>query len=639
MTHTQWYYRLPAKVAAICLTVLLAVAGLLAVGTGGGSMLLAGHGGGSVARVEVAGQMLDQYARYLLDHGYTTEREIEDWLKDKPITYTLEFYPTGESIGNYAGGDCLAVGWYSYYWTEYMPEYSDKYGEDTTDTLVEYERRLTLYADATLTGNSQLALAVNAVTICWEYRTALLLAGLVCWLLSAVLAIYLHCVAGRRAGEREPRCNLFDRIPLDLLTLAYVLVVIAECVLVDDSWWRWGILAVPSILAAVAAVDIPLLLAYTMTLATRIKTHTLWRNTVIGRVLRLLWRGGRALGTWLPLIWKTALLIAGLSIIEFLFILNGEMDNVAVFWLVEKVVLVPLTVLFVIGLRRLQKGAAAIAGGQVDYQVDTQYMPGDLGRAAQDLNHIGDGLAGAVEARLKSERFKTELITNVSHDIKTPLTSIITYVDLLEKEPTDNETIREYTGVLSRQAARLKKLIEDLMDASKASTGNLTVRRSPCQLGVLLEQTMGEYAEKAEAAGLELLLEQPESPVTVSADGKHLWRVLDNLMNNVVKYAMPGTRVYLNLTEADRRACITFRNISRERLYVSGEDLAERFVRGDSSRNTEGSGLGLSIARSLLELQGGTLNVTVDGDLFKATVTLPLLHDSREERKILPVEG
>jgi len=627
MTHTEWYYRLPAKVAAFVLAVVLAVAGLLAVGAGGGSMLLAGHGGGSVARVEVAEQMLYQYARYLLDHGYTTEREIEDWLKDKPITYTLEFYPTGESIGNYAGGDYLAIGGYSYYWMEYAPEYSDKYGEDAPDTLVEYERRLTLYADATLTGNSQLALVVNAITVCWTYRTALLLTGLVCWLLSALATVYLYCVAGRRVGESEPRCHWFDRIPLDLLTLAYVFVGIAECVLVDDFLWRWGILAVPSILAVVIA-DMPLLLVYTLTLATRVKTRTLWRNTVIGRVLSLLWRGGRALGTWLPLIWKTALAIAGLSIVEFLFILDGEMDNVAVFWLVEKVVLVPLTVLFVIGLRRLQKGASAIAGGQIDYQVDTQYMPGDLGRAAQDLNHIGDGLAGAVEARLKSERFKTELITNVSHDIKTPLTSIITYVDLLEKEPTDNATIREYTGVLSRQAARLKKLIEDLMDASKASTGNVTVRRSPCQLGVLLEQAVGEYAEKAEAAGLELLLEQPENPVTVWADGKHLWRVLDNLMNNVVKYAMPGTRVYLDLAVADGKASIIFRNISRERLVVSGEDLAERFVRGDSSRNTEGSGLGLSIARSLLELQGGTLDVTVDGDLFKAVITLSLLADT-----------
>ena len=221
---------------------------------------------------------------------------------------------------------------------------------------------------------------------------------------------------------------------------------------------------------------------------------------------------------------------------------------------------------------------------------------------------------------MKSEHFRTELITNVSHDIKTPLTSIINYVDLLEKEEIDNEKAREYLEVLSRQSARLKKLIEDLMEASKASTGNVAVNWERCQLNVLLDQCAGEYAEKLKAAQLELVVTKPAEPVVILADGRHMWRVFDNLLNNICKYALAGTRVYLNLEQAKGKAVVTFRNISASQLNISGDELMERFVRGDSSRSTEGSGLGLSIARSLVQLQKGQLALTVDGDLFKVTL-------------------
>ena len=175
--------------------------------------------------------------------------------------------------------------------------------------------------------------------------------------------------------------------------------------------------------------------------------------------------------------------------------------------------------------------------------------------------------------------------------------------------------------MLQRQSARLKKLTEDLVEASKASTGNLAVNLERCELGVLLDQTAGEYGEKLSAQGLELILKKPEESVTVMADGRHLWRILDNLMNNICKYAQPGTRVYLNLEKRENKAVMTFRNVSKYQLNISGDELMERFVRGDSSRNTEGSGLGLSIARSLAQLQGARLDLLVDGDLFKVTVT------------------
>jgi signal transduction histidine kinase len=226
----------------------------------------------------------------------------------------------------------------------------------------------------------------------------------------------------------------------------------------------------------------------------------------------------------------------------------------------------------------------------------------------------------AVDERMKSERLKTELITNVSHDIKTPLTSIINYADLITKEPTDNEKITEYCEVLTRQSERLKKLIEDLVEASKASTGNLEVLLAPCEVGVLLTQAAGEYEKRLADGNLTLVTRQPEHPVTILADGRRLWRVFDNLMNNICKYAQPGTRVFLTLEDTDGQAVISFKNISRCELDVSSDELLERFVRGDSSRSTEGSGLGLSIAQSLTELQNGTLALTIDGDLFKVTL-------------------
>jgi signal transduction histidine kinase len=228
-----------------------------------------------------------------------------------------------------------------------------------------------------------------------------------------------------------------------------------------------------------------------------------------------------------------------------------------------------------------------------------------------------------VDEQMKSERFKAELITNVSHDLKTPLTSIINYVDLLKKEDIPNETARGYIEVLDRKSQRLKKLTEDLVEASKASTGALTVNRERLDVKQLVEQAAGEYQEKLSAAGLTLVTTLPQEPVTVTADGRHLWRVLDNLLGNCVKYALEGTRVYLDVTAQGEQAILTVKNISRQSLNLPAQQLLERFVRGDESRTTEGSGLGLSIARSLTELQGGTFELTIDGDLFKAVITLP----------------
>ena len=268
-----------------------------------------------------------------------------------------------------------------------------------------------------------------------------------------------------------------------------------------------------------------------------------------------------------------------------------------------------------------------LAGGNSDYKIDTDRMFWEFKNHGEQLNCIGDGIQGAVEEQMKSERMKTELITNVSHDIKTPLTSIINYVDLLEKENIENEKAKEYLEVLDRQSARLKKLIEDLIDASKASTGNMTVNLETVDIGIMLGQAEGEFGDKLDAGKLKIKENYRSCNKQVIADGKLLWRVIANIFSNICKYAEPGSRVYIDIdsmkdTDDRDKLMVAFKNISKEELNISGDELMERFVRGDSSRNTEGSGLVLSIAKSLMELMDGNLDIIVDGDLFKVIIVL-----------------
>jgi signal transduction histidine kinase len=268
-------------------------------------------------------------------------------------------------------------------------------------------------------------------------------------------------------------------------------------------------------------------------------------------------------------------------------------------------------------LQKLRNAGEHLAAGDSEYKVDTRGMYWDFKRHGENLNRVGEGIAAAVARQMKSERLKTELITNVSHDIKTPLTSILNYVDLLSKEHLEGRGA-EYLEVLDRQANRLKKLTEDLVEASKASTGNLPVNLARTDVCELVRQAAGEYTERLANRNLESILTTSEEPLFILADGRLLWRVLDNLLGNVCKYALPGTRVYLDVTLHADQVILSVKNISRDRLNVDAEELIERFVRGEASRTTEGSGLGLNIARSLTELQKGIFRLAVDGDLFKA---------------------
>ena len=358
---------------------------------------------------------------------------------------------------------------------------------------------------------------------------------------------------------------------------------------------------------------------------TRVKTKTFWRYSELYYLIKpvkTLWNFAQENVSFF---WKAILLIAINFLLEMVLVVGvRNSGDMMVVWLLIKMVQLALVIMVVMQLYRLREGGKRIAAGELKNPVDTEKMFWEFKAHGEDMNCARNAIQVAVDEQMKSERFKTELITNVSHDIKTPLTSIINYVDLIKKEDIKDETLNEYVEVLDRQSARLKKLIEDLMEASKASTGNLNVELEECNVEVLLTQVLGEYEEKLAANDLQIVVNKPEEPVVTMADGRHIWRVFDNLLNNACKYSLPGTRVYIALTKENGLGLVTFRNISKEPLNIDSDELMERFVRGDSSRNTEGSGLGLSIAQSLTELMGGTMKLEIDGDLFKVTLAFKM---------------
>ena len=270
---------------------------------------------------------------------------------------------------------------------------------------------------------------------------------------------------------------------------------------------------------------------------------------------------------------------------------------------------------------RLRDAAKKMSGGSLEEKIENKYLLGCFGEFAGHLNALGDTCIEAARQQMKSERMKSELVTNVSHDIKTPLTSIINYVDLLQKTDDEAEK-REYLEVLDRQSQKLKKLIEDLMEMSRANSGNVAVEITPTDVCEAVNQALGEFSDNLDRCGLTVLQKMPAEPCMALCDGRHLWRVLGNCLSNVVKYAMPGTRVYVEVAKRGQKVEISLKNISANMLNITAEELMERFVRGDASRNTEGNGLGLNIARSLMELQGGRMELLVDGDLFKVVLTL-----------------
>lgn len=495
-------------------------------------------------------------------------------------------------------------------------------------------------------------------------RYAVFFVGVLAALAAVVSFIALMYSSGRRVGSEEIVTTVIYRIPWDFLALSVWIICLAiilagEFTIVlllgtGDSVRGFDIFnhlpaakmtAVWMVIYAIVIGSV--CLGFCMSTATRIKKKTLWKNTVIYRILRWIkrWKiwgklsrmGRRGVHLavhsieYIPLVGKTILILAVISLIEFfaiaIMVAGYNAEAYLLFWVIEKMILIPVVLYVAWTLKKLQKAGERLAAGDMDYKVDTEKLFWEFKQHGEDLNHIAEGMNRAVFEKMKSERLKTELITNVSHDIKTPLTSIINYADLIGKEKCENPKIMEYSEVLLRQSERLKRLIEDLVEASKASTGNLDVELAPCEAQIFLSQVFGEYEEKLREKNLELVISQPEKSLFVMADGRRMLRIFDNLMTNICKYAQAGTRVYISLEEREKDVVIVLKNISHAALNMSEDELMERFTRGDASRNTEGNGLGLSIARSLAELQNGKLKLEIDGDLFKVMLWFPKIGD------------
>lgn len=466
-----------------------------------------------------------------------------------------------------------------------------------------------------------------------------------------IATVWLTITAGKKAEDEEIHLTVFDRCRTEIaavlvLAVWWVVTMLMFSAGLGSIDWanafsstdyymnEYGVTYLYSGLftAAINLADVTGVFFYAVfsllcfyagyiSLVRRIRSKTLWQGSLIylfiSFVKKVLWcrhdtcKAGAIVGIFVFIQFAAAITGSGLMIL-----LSMAADIAAIWFILSGAM----------AKARIRKGIEAIASGNLEYRIDLKGLRGTEREMAGKVNDIGGGLNRAVDEAMRNERLKTDLITNVSHDIKTPLTSIINYVDILKRSDIADEKIRGYLDILEAKAQRLKTLTEDVVEASKVSSGNITLEYMDVDLRELVRQTEGEMAEKFIARGLTMILNIPEEPAVVHVDGRRMWRVLENIFGNAAKYAMPGTRVYADMTMTDTEVNFCLKNISEQQLNISADELTERFIRGDISRSTEGSGLGLSIAKSLTTMQGGQFMLYLDGDLFRVNITFRRVH-------------
>ena len=560
------------------------------------------------------------------------------------------YFPIREEL---ADGGCIYAIDYKDGWNIYKIQ----------DVPLKENYTVVIHADLTAGDNAPEARLFSMMDGVWRHQgqiAALLGVSLVAF---ALLAVYLCCAAGHKPGSQEIRPGGLNCLPLDLylsvlmgfgMLYAYIGLDGVRYLMSQGNTIAFVYYGYGGYLCCLAFVGF----CFACAAQFKAPNHYWWRHSVTGFCWRLFWKcvAGcyhilwavtlpvlqwvlglmKKCWAWVKRLWKRlgALLVKiyGLLPLSWQWILAGVLlvgicplalatDSLLLLW-IGLLGGAALVIYGAVNFGTLLDMAKRMRAGNLDIKIDENHMLGAFRDFAVELNGLSDVVQLAAQKQMRSERMRTELITNVSHDIKTPLTSIINYVDLLQK-PHSQEDGEKYLEVLSRQSARMKRLIDDLIELSKASTGNIPLELTKIDAVEAVNQALGEFTDKLKAAGLTPLFRQPEEPLYIHADGRLLWRAMSNLLSNAVKYAQPGTRLYIDMVAVDKKVCISLKNISRDPLNISAEELMERFVRGEASRNQEGSGLGLNIAQSMMELQHGALELLVDGDLFKATLIFP----------------
>ena len=580
----------------------------------------------------------------LYDSG---DSAVASYYEDKNILYYIEDTHSGEIVSNFKNQDYITSFSNSEFIRKYVGGESSDLVYDRDEVKYDYETdqyyfysenqplyetnhkvEFTIFIPRNMQFTDRFFITDKIISFGYHNRYTFIIFAVISLVLSIVIYSYLFISVGHLNNQADIKVAPFNNIPIDVLSVIVLFVYYCAMLFFSEYYTLVEIIVfcfiVPAILYFVT-------LWYLMSFVVQLKAKTLFKHTFIywlikkisklGNVIKHIYKNLKTTYKVLFVIgifWSFILIFMGVNVYDNKNLILGFIFISAV----ETLIIIFCAIAF----QRVKQGGEKIVSGDLENKIDTTYMFGDIKDFADSLNNINLGLQSAIDDKMKSERFKTELITNVSHDIKTPLTSIVNYVDLIKKEECENEKIKEYIDVLDRQSIRLKKLIEDLVEASKASTGNLSVELEKCNLSLLMNQAIGEFCEKLELNNLQVIQSQENQDVYIMADGRRLWRVIDNLLNNICKYAMSGTRVYIDLKRKNGKAIVTFRNISNTPISLSSEELTERFVRGDRSRNTEGSGLGLSIAKSLTELQGGSFAVSADGDLFKVVLSFGIIN-------------
>ena len=592
-----------------------------------------------------------------MEEGQQAARKLAGKDASEEDFFPGNYFPIREELAD--GGSIYAID-YKDGWNIYKIQ----------DVPLKENYTVVIHADLTAGDNALEARLFSMMDGVWRHQgqiAALLGVSLVAF---ALLAVYLCCAAGHKPGSQEIRPGGLNCMPLDLylallmgvcLIFAYIGIMGVRYLMSQGNTIAFAYYGYGGYLCCLGFVG------FCFACAAQFKAPGCywWRHSITGlcwkglvwcwrffwkcvagcyRILWAIalpilgWAAGLVKKAWAFVkklwkrFWKLLARLYGLLPLVWQWVLTGLMIyggfamalgfDSGFLLLIVVLAGMALTVYSAYIFGTLLDAAKRMRGGDLDIKVDEKYMLGAYKDMARELNGLSDVVQLAAQKQMRSERMRTELITNVSHDIKTPLTSIINYVDLLQK-PHSQEDGEQYLEVLSRQSARMKRLIDDLIELSKASTGNIPVELTRIDAVEAVNQALGEFMDKLKAAELTPLFRQPEEPLYIHADGRLLWRAMSNLLTNAVKYAQPGTRLYIDMVAVDKKVCISLKNISRDPLNISAEELMERFVRGEASRNQEGSGLGLNIAQSMMELQHGALELLVDGDLFKATLIFP----------------